>query len=364
MHSYRMTSRVMVGTLAALTTLLSAALAATIDTVPVGNADNAPDQNFNLQGQFGAVAYDYRIGKYEVTNSQYIEFLNAKDPTGANSLELYSSSMTSDARGGINFTAANANGSKYIVKTGRNNNPVVYVNWYDCIRFANWLHNGPGTSDTETGAYTLLGGTPTPSNGDGISRNPGATWFLPSENEWYKAAYHQPVTQGGDSDNYWLYPTQMNSTPYADQPPGSGAPPQSNTANFFQDDGIANGYDDGFAVTGSTSISNSQNYLTDAGAYIQSSSFYGTFDQGGNVEEWTEALIDSSSRVVRGGMWSHPSGYLQSRGRLRNRPTTEIEIAGFRVATLPAIVPEPSSLTLLATGAIGLLLWTRRRRAV
>ncbi len=77
--------------------------------------------------------------------------------------------------------------------------PVNYVSWYDSIRFANWLNNGQGTGDTETGAYTLLGGTPTPSNGVSITRNAGATWFLPSEDEWYKAAYHQPAAQGGDS---------------------------------------------------------------------------------------------------------------------------------------------------------------------
>src|SRR6185503_17949600 len=72
------------------------ATAVTIDAVPVGNPNNAPDQNDGA-GQFGEVGYSYRIGKYEVTNSQYVEFLNAKDVTGANSLELYSSSMTSSA---------------------------------------------------------------------------------------------------------------------------------------------------------------------------------------------------------------------------------------------------------------------------
>ena len=86
-----------------------------------------------------------------------------------------------------------------------------YVTWYDAIRFANWLHNGQGSGDTETGAYTLLGNaTPTPSNGPSITRNPGATWFLPSENEWYKAAYHNPA-----ANSYSLYPTSSHTVPTA-----------------------------------------------------------------------------------------------------------------------------------------------------
>ena len=39
--------------------------------------------------------------------------------------------------------------------------PVNYVDFYDALRFANWMNNGQGNGDTETGAYTLLGGTPT-----------------------------------------------------------------------------------------------------------------------------------------------------------------------------------------------------------
>ena len=57
--------------------------------------------------------------------------------------------------GGISFNAGNANGSKYSVISGSGNHPVNYVSWYDAIRFANWLNNGQGSGDTETGAYTL-----------------------------------------------------------------------------------------------------------------------------------------------------------------------------------------------------------------
>ncbi len=323
------------------------ASAVTIATVPVGNPLNSND-TFG----FGAVAYEYRIAKYEVTNGQYVEFLNFKDQTGANSLALYNSAMTSDARGGINFTAGNTNGSKYSAKVGRDNNPVVFVSFYDSLRFANWLNNGQGTGDTETGAYTL-------SSGSAVARNAGAAWFLPSENEWYKAAYHQPAAQGGDSDHYWLVPLRTNGFPSSDQPPGSDAPTQSITANFSADDATANGYDDGFAVTGSPTFVSSQNYLTDVGAYTLSNSFYGTFDQGGNVWEWNEGSIDDGSdRPTRGGSW-FPTGLgdLGSINALIRNATLENNTVGFRVAT---VVPEPST-AVLAIVACGMMWWWRKR---
>ena len=155
--------------------------AAIVDTVPVGNPGNAGEAQ--PQGTFGAVSYEYRMGKYEVTNSQYTEFLNSVDPTAANPLLLYHSAMTSDANGGINLINAAPIGSKYAVKPGHSNKPVIIVSWYDSIRFANWLHNGQANGATETGAYTILGGAPTPSNALTITRNVGARWFLASENE-------------------------------------------------------------------------------------------------------------------------------------------------------------------------------------
>ncbi|MCI0333312.1 MAG: formylglycine-generating enzyme family protein [Planctomycetes bacterium] len=336
------------------------AQAVTIETVPVGNAGNAGD--VQSQGTFGAVPYNYRIGKYEVTNAQYVEFLNGVDPTGANTLALYNNFMSSDARGGINFNGGAANGSKYEIKSDRDNNPVVFVSWYDSIRFANWLHNGMGSGDTEKGAYTIQGGGPTPTNGNSITRNADGKWWLPSEDEWYKAAYHK---NDGTTGNYWDFPTSTDFVPlvfapFSDQPPGTGAPTQSDTANFFSDDGAANGYNDGYAVTGSTSFNNSQNYLTDVGAYTSALSPYGTFDQGGNVFEWNEALILSSFftsfRGVRGGSWGNASG-LHASARRNADPSVENDNLGFRVAS----IPEPASMTLCLVGVLMLALRRGRR---
>jgi formylglycine-generating enzyme required for sulfatase activity len=240
---------------------------------------------------------------------------------------------------------------------------VVFVTWFDSIRFANWLHNGQGSGDTESGAYTILGGAPNPTNANSITRNGGATIFLTSENEWYKAAYYQPSIAGGDSDNYWLYPTGTNTEPNSDQPPGDLSI-QSNAGNFYRDDSIANGYNDGNAVTGSTTLVSTQNYLTNVGAYTASGSYYGTFDQGGNVEEWNEPLLSGPWGPLpglRGGAWSTNS--IGLRADYRDvidfpNPANEYSYIGFRVAS----IPEPASAGLTLVAASPLVL--RRRRAM
>src|SRR5688572_4216944 len=112
----------------------------------------------------GAVAYAYRIAKHEVTNLQYAEFLNAK--AASDPLQLYNTEMAS-----VGILRSGSPGSySYTLIAGRQDMPVVFVSFYDALRFANWMHNGQGNGDTETGAYTLLGGTPTPGN-EPISRN-------------------------------------------------------------------------------------------------------------------------------------------------------------------------------------------------
>jgi formylglycine-generating enzyme required for sulfatase activity len=314
-------------TLVAIT--VADARAVTIPTVPVGNRGNVGEYQF--QGTFGAVAYNYRIGTYEVTNAQYAEFLNAK--AASDPLALYDTSMGSSL-GGIARSGSSGSYS-YATISGRGDKPVNYVSWYDSIRFANWLNNNQGSGDTETGAYTLLGGTPTPTNGNSITRNPGATWFLTSQDEWYKAAYHK---NDGVTGNYFDYPTSSDTAPTAVAPPGG-----SNSANYNN-------------VVGN---------LTDVGAYTGSDSPYGTFDQGGNLEEWNESLItnaDGPQRGHRGISFSFPfSSAMRSSEWSFDLPEFGINRVGFRVATGagPAI-PEPSTavLAILACG----IMWMLRKR--
>ena len=166
-----------------------------IEWIGVGNPGNAADPTTG----YGKVDYSYQIGKYEVTNAQYAEFLNAKG--GSNSNGIYNSGMASY---GIAQTGTPGSYS-YSVTGGLENRPVVYVSWYDAARFTNWLGNGQGTGDMETGAYTLSGNTGI------ITVNSGATVYLPSENEWYKAAYYN-----GGTSTYSRFPNGQDSITTAD----------------------------------------------------------------------------------------------------------------------------------------------------
>jgi sulfatase modifying factor 1 len=313
---------------AAGTALLAVpAPAVTIEWVPIGNPGNPGDEPVPTKcfvPDCGSVAYGYRISKYETTNAQYAEFLNAVDVDGSNTLALYNASMGSDATfGGISLVPGNAPGSKYVVESGFEDKPVTYVSFYDALRFANWMHNGQGSGDTETGAYTLLGGDDIPSNGTTVTRNLDARVFLTSENEWYKAAYYSP---GGV---YFDYPTGT------DTPTGCVAP-DSDTGN-------------------SANCSGAGDDLTDVGAYGLSMSPYGTYDQGGNVSEWNESIVVGTRRGFRGGGWGGSFSELRVQNPRDGLPTTELNFLGFRVAT-----PEPGTPLLGATSLVCLALLRRR----
>ncbi len=315
----------------------------TIDSVPVGNAGNAADPTTG----YGAVGYDYGIGKYEVTLNQYTEFLNAVAKTDTYGLYITTMGTGLNVRG-ISRIGASGNYSYSVIGSG--NRPVTLVSWYDSARFVNWLHNGQPTGlqtagTTETGAYTLNGAL-----SGIITRNAGWMYGLPSENEWYKAAYHQPVSQGGDVDNYWRYPTANNAIPNSRN--GSASDP--NSGNFFRDDSIANGFNGGFAVNNSTATPTG-NALTDAGAFSLADSFYGTFDQGGNVSEWTDAAI-GTGRVVRGGAWGDIGEFTLLASFRNSYPANDWHSGiGFRVA----MIPEPSVAGIMALG-MALVAWKRK----
>jgi sulfatase modifying factor 1 len=303
--------------------IISAAASVTIDYVSVGHAGNAADST-----GYGAVAYAYQIGKYEVTNAQYSTFLNAVDPDGANANGVYNTNMGSNARGGITYTAGAASGAKYTIRTSMGDKPVTYVSWYDAARFANWLHNGQGSGSTETGAYTLSLNTGI------ITKNEGAQVYLPSEDEWYKAAYYDPTK--GDTGGYWLYATQSDSAPTIASANSTGdiSNPGANVANYN------NGAD-----------WNSQNGNVTTVGSAEANNYFGTADMNGNVREWNDAVISGSSRGLRGSSFLLFETNLRANNRSSNDPTNENNGIGFRVASA---VPEPSSLvlTMLASGVV------------
>ncbi len=328
-------SRSVLALLVVLTLPSLATRAEMIETVRVGNQGNADD----IHG-YGAVSYVYKIGKYEVTAGQYTEFLNAVADT--DTFGLHHNSMWVSTHGCKIRRTGSLGSYVYDVAAEWADRPVNYVSWGDAARFANWLHNGRPTgaqdeTTTEDGAYELNGAM-SREELMAVSREDDWEWAIASEDEWYKAAYHK---NDGDTGNYFDYPTGGDSTPSNDlvEPEDSG-----NNATF---------YDSGWTI-------NAPYYRTEGGAHEQSSSPYGTFDQGGNVSEWNEGTV-GTNRGVRGGSFRYGDGELQASARDSGNPTVASRYIGFRVtSSTPA--PEPGSLAMLAGLAAMGLIWCRLKQ--
>ncbi|UCC29216.1 MAG: SUMF1/EgtB/PvdO family nonheme iron enzyme [Phycisphaerales bacterium] len=311
-----------------------------IETVTVRNPGNSGE----LSGacvpggegpcrECGAVDYVYNLGKFQVTAGQYSEFLNAvaaTDPHGLYNIDMWG------IEAGCKIQRTGSSGSySYSVAPDWADRPVNYVSWADAARFCNWLHNGrpDGAQDlttTEDGSYYL---GPLMA----VAREPDATWVIPSEDEWYKAAYHY---NDGVTGNYYDYPTSSDSLPSNDlvEPTDPG-----NNATFY-------------ITAGGDWTIGSPYYRTVVGAHENSDSPYGTFDQGGNLWEWNEAVLNGSSlRGIRGGSFANADTTLHAANREGDFPDSNFADLGFRVAQ----VPEPVTLSLLAVGAI--LLAKRRQ---
>lgn len=296
---------------------------ASYELVTIGNPGNTSDP---LTG-FGTVNYSFRIGKYDVTIKQYTVFLNAVAKTDTYS--LYNPMMGSDLNSaGISRSGTSGNYIYSIMDNGglSSNRPITYVTWFNAARFANWMANGQPSgsqtsSTTENGAYPLNGKTSgTAVIKNSINPNTGAApiYYIPLENEWYKAAYYNPLT-----NTYFIYATQSNIAP------GNKIGNLANQANYF----IANG--SGFSVTQSLTFSYAiQNYLTDVGAFSASGSAYGTFDQDGNADQWND--LDGTAslfRGLRGGFYFAGASPLKSTLFAKTVATNSYNGGSFRLAS-------------------------------
>ena len=298
----------------------------TIGFVPIGNAGNANDTVNGAGTNYGAVPYNFNMSTYAISQDQLAK--------ASNSL-------------GISL-----GGGAWV-----GNQPAANVTWYQAAAFVNYLN----TSTGHVAAYQLDAGATTltlwssaqawQAGGENLYRNKDAYYFLPSENEYYKAAYYDPNKAGGAG--YWLYATGSDAIPTA----------------------VASGTTAGTAVYGQPS-------LQGPAAVDQSGGLspYGTRGQSGNVIEWHESAFDgvnnvsSEGRTIRGGSWGSSESDLRSSTRLPFvatpapaqpfalvhgnviGPASSNSGVGFRVAS----VPEPSCMILMIGS--GLILLARRRR--
>lgn len=275
----------------------------------------------------GRVGYVFEIGRYEVTNAHYCVFLNAvavkSDPYG-----LYSINMERGLFGGIKRLTTNGD-YRYEPLSGYANLPVVYVSWYDAARYCNWLHYGkPVTGKSEMGTTEgdeLSGSYDTRDFGiavrSGLQRvqahNQAAKYWIPTIDEWNKAAFYDPTKNG--SGGYWLYATCSDEKPVA-VPPGD----TPNAANF---------YDFKWAAP--------EPYVTPVGSYKKSASWYGTYDQNGNVFEWIETLkADGKRRWIRGGALTQHASSMIRNNQDGEYGDHELYIFGFRVCRRAADIPS------------------------
>jgi len=257
-----------------------------MDFVTIGHAGNAADTGGTV-GR-GAVSYNYRIGKYEITNAQWNAFTSAAGTPTGNPSEAYSTNT---------------------FWTGTQQ-PTNNVSWYEAAQFCNYLTSG----NKSLGAYQLgANGSITVDRASAISTY-GTIYVIPTEDEWYKAAFFKPNASG-----YSFYANGTNTKPIA---------------------GVQSNYN-----------SNSP-WNIGSGTIEQN----GTFDMMGNVWEWNENIVYSSFRGERGGSYGdgQNGNSCMSSWVLGTFPANDSIDMGFRIAS----VPEPATILLLGLGAAML----RRKR--
>ena len=307
-----------IGVSAKADTFGSGANAFTIDFVNVGNAGNGKDLGAGggiYSSPLGGVTYSYRMGTYEIPQDAI---------TKATSLGL------------ANVAAGAWSGSQ----------PAANMSWYEAAAFVNWLNTSTGhhiaydlTFHLRWSQAAWSSAEAWQAGGENIFRHKDAYYFLPNEDEWYKAAFHK---NDGASANYWDYATGSNSVP---------------DALDFEGDAVFDAvfYDlDRFIVAPDPSQPNAVNNVGLA-------SPYGTFGQNGNVWEWEESILpfrlippedEDDHRGVSGGFWRTFEFDLRSNAGSEEVPEGSEESIGFRVAS----IPEPSSaLLLLGSGFVWLL---------
>jgi formylglycine-generating enzyme len=317
--------------------LLSSAPAAEFTWQTVGSIGNAPNPTTGL----GRVTENFKISAYETTIAQYADFLNNSYAGKQGLYGVYNTNIgaktTTNPPNGVGIAQSGSAGSyTYTVNTGFADKPVNNITWFTAARFVNWYANGQTAAPTatETGSYTLVGGQ---TSGNIAARNANAKAFLPSADEWTKAAFYDPKTQ-----SYSTWPTQSNTRPTATIPTANEQITAANTANYNPQ------------TVGVTTK------ITNVGTYVNTTSTYGLFDMTGNVNEMTDTSqsTDATKFQALGGSWASTASTLDSYYSSANvgefkADDVQTGAMGFRVAAVA--VPEPGNMVAAAMGIAGLV---------
>jgi len=314
------------------------------DFVTIGAPGSAPytgDSPFGPPMAFGrgSVPYEYRIGRTEVTTSQWLEFVNtftmrADYGFGLELLPTFWGAMRDWDYKGPGFRWMLHPGVEFAAML-----PVQDISWRQGARFCNWLHSnkGPSFAALVTGAYdTTTWGNDGGQFTDDANHLPGARFWIPSLDEWMKAVHHDPDRYADAQEGWWLYP---NGT---DEPLVAGPPGVGQTTAGYQPGGFGGA-----------------EWKVPLGSYPDSVSPWGLLDASGGAREWTEHVFWPGEQYERGlagsmaGRQGSHDSWLFDHVSTYGSAHPDVSQGGLRLA--PA-VPAPGTLWLL-----GGMLWSPRR---
>jgi formylglycine-generating enzyme required for sulfatase activity len=291
----------------------------------------------------GRVSYEYNIGKFEVTTAQWVEFFNAAFDRPSNDLLPHLRPPDGGHWGAQSATPNTPGARRWDVIAGQDLHPVGDISWRMAAMYCNWLHNGKNTDRSAflNGAYDVstFGFADPFGFSDQFTQHPDAKYWIPTWDEWLKAAHFDPNKDNGDgtTGGWWLYSTSSDTAPIYGRPESGG---QANAGSFVPDP-----------------------FNIPLGAYPGVTSPWGLLDTAGGTQEWTEEIsftagLFPTARRYDGSGWATPQpdfgdhiSYVSA-----DFPSLATFELGFRIASA---VPAPMS----ALG-LGLLLvpLARRRR--
>ncbi|MBS0188655.1 MAG: SUMF1/EgtB/PvdO family nonheme iron enzyme [Planctomycetes bacterium] len=278
---------------------------------PGNRATNSTETPFN--GSRGSVNYTYALSKTEVSIGQWYEFVDAYGKYISPTL----AGPTFIGRRGIQEDTSRPSGWG-LIPTARN--LPAEVGWRYAAMYCNWLTNDRRTDKAafETGAYDIstfgkVGGVYT----DQVTHSASAKFWIPSLDEWIKAAYWDPNRIGQGQGGYWLRPGGRDS---------------------FLKPGLPQNGGETSADTG-----NAEHLLV--GSYPSISGPWGLLDVSGSVSEWTEHLDPDGGRSVLGTYAGQSRLLVDSLRWDGAGGDPSFNLFGIRLATS---IPSPGSATCVA----------------